>query len=58
MKKPPEIKQFLRELEFNENWFDLEFISAEKLRELWLDYQTSDDKKQKALSLASIYSLS
>lgn len=46
MQKTSEIKNILHELEFNEDWFDLGFVSTEKLHELWQDFQTSDDKNK------------
>lgn len=43
MKKTPNIRQILHELDFDEKWFDLEFVSPEKLDELWVDFQTGGD---------------
>lgn len=43
MKKKYDIQQNLRELEFDENWFELGFVSPEKLNELWIDFQSGKD---------------
>lgn len=46
MKKTSEIQQILHQLEFDEKWFDLNFVSSEKLKELWADFQSGEDKNK------------
>ena len=46
MKKVSVIQQILHELEFNEKWFDLGFVSSETLKELWADFQTGEDNNK------------
>ncbi|SRR5215204_3681727 len=46
MNKTTDIQQILLELDFNEKWFDLGFVSSEKLYELWADFQTAEDSNK------------
>lgn len=43
MKKTSVVQRILHELDFNERWFDLEFVSSETLKELWTDFQNGED---------------
>ena len=43
MKKMSDIQQILHELNFDEKWFDLGFVSSEKLNDLWTDFQIGKD---------------
>jgi hypothetical protein len=43
MNKTSDIQQILLEFDFDEKWFDLGFVSSEKLYELWADFQTGED---------------
>lgn len=46
MNKTFEIQQILHQLKFDEKWFDLGFVSSEKLKELWIDFQTGEDENK------------
>ena len=43
MNKTSDIQQIMLELDFDEKWFDLGFVSPEKLYELRSDFQTGED---------------
>ena len=40
------IRRILRELDFDEKWFDLGFVSSEKLTQVWTDFQTGEDSNK------------